>query len=123
MSNSREALEGGEFAKENSCYDAYHEAVFRAFFTHCKDIGDRAVLLDVAAGVGLDEKAFEAALEDGRYRPRLVETNLLARENRISSAPTFVIEGYGNIIGAQPIEAFREALRQSEEKLRKIPAS
>ena len=123
MSNSREALEGGEFAKDHGRFDAYHEAVFRAFFTECRDIGDRTVLLDIAAGVGLDAKGLEAALEDGKYRRNLIETTLLARECRIGSAPTFVVEGYGNITGAQPIEVFREALRQSEGNLRKIADS
>ena len=48
MSNSRMAMQGGEFAKEHGKYDAYHEAVFQAFFTDCKDIGNRSVILELA---------------------------------------------------------------------------
>ena len=117
MSNSRAALEGGEFAKEHGSYDAYHEAIFRAFFIDCRDIGNRAVLLDVAGGVGLDTKALGAALEARTYRPRLAETTRLARERWISSAPTFVVDGYGKITGAQPIETFRAAFREIEGKV------
>ena len=123
MSNSREALEGGEFAKEHGCYDAYHEAVFRAFFTDCLDIGNREVILDVARKTGLDPKALNAALEDNTYVPRLQETTLAAREQGIRSAPTFLIEGYGTITGAQPIDTFRAALREVKKAAGKTPST
>ena len=61
MSNSRLAMQGGEFAKDHGKYDVYHEAVFRAFFTDCKDIGDRSVILEIAGEVGLDATALDAA--------------------------------------------------------------
>ena len=115
MSNSREALEGGEFAKKHDRYDAYHEAIFRAFFTDCLDIGNRQVIMDVARKAGLDEKALNAALEKSTYLPRLRETTDKAKKLWISSAPTFVIEGYGNITGAQSIDNFRAALREVEK--------
>ena len=117
MSNSREALEGGEFAKEHGRYEAYHETVFRAFFTDCLDIGNREVILDVAKKVGLDAIALNVTLEENIYLPRLQKTTLKAKKNGISSAPTFIIAGYGNVTGAQPIETFRSALREVEQAL------
>ena len=122
MSNSREALEGGEFAKEHGRYKAYHEAVFRAFFTDCLDIGNRKVILDVARKVGLDAIALDAALEENIYLPRLQETTRKAKEKWITSAPTFIIDGYGNISGAQPIDTFRSALREVKEALKNVPS-
>ncbi len=110
MSNSRMAMQGGEFAKEHGKYDAYHEAVFRAFFTDCRDIGDQEVILDLANDVGLDVVALSAALEGGIYVPRLREATRKAKTNGFSAAPTFVIEGYGSISGAQPIDTFRKIL-------------
>ena len=111
MSNSRMAMQAGEFAKDHGQYDAYHEAVFRAFFTDCKDIGDRSVILEIAREVGLDTAALDAALESNIYLPRLQETTTNAKANGISAAPTFVIDGYGAISGAQPIDSFRTILR------------
>ena len=108
------AMEGGEFAKEHGKYDSYHEAVFRTFFTDCKDIGDRAVLLDLARSVGLDAVALGAALESNMYLPRLQETARMAKANGFSAAPTFVINGYGSISGAQSIDTFRTILRGLE---------
>lgn len=116
MSNSREALEAGEFAKEQDRYDAYHEAVFQAFFTDCLDIGRRAVLMDVARRVGLDTNALNSALESGIYFTHLQETSIKAKAEGISSAPTFIIDGYGIISGAQPIDTFRAALCEVQSK-------
>ena len=110
MSNSSIAMQGGEFAKEYGKYDPYHEAVFRAFFTDCKDIGNPSVILDIAKGVGLDAVALSAALEEGIYMPRLQDASSMAKMNGFSAAPTFVIEGYGSISGAQPIDTFRMIL-------------
>ena len=115
MSNSRMAMEAGEFAKEHGKYDRYHEAVFAAFFTDCKDIGDQEVILDLARDVGLDVPALREALADGIYWPRLQEASRKAKMNGFSAAPTFVIEGYGSFSGAQPIEQFRRILRGIEK--------
>ena len=113
MSNSRQAMEGGEFARQHGRYDAYHEAVFQAFFTDCRDIGDRAVILDLARAAGLDAAGLGTELESGVYLPRLQETTREAKSHGISAAPTFIIDGYGIITGAQPIDTFRTALREA----------
>ena len=113
MSNSRMAMQGGEFAKEHGKYDAYHEGVFRAFFTDCRDIGNQEVILDLAKGVGLDASALSAALGDGIYMTRLQEASKTAKKSGFSAAPTFVIDGYGSISGAQPIDTFRKILRSA----------
>ncbi len=121
MSNSRMAMQGGEFAKEYGKYEAYHEAVFRAFFTDCQDIGDRSIILDLANGVGLDVVALGTALENGVYVPRLQEASRKAKMNGFSAAPTFVIEGYGAVSGAQPIDSFRTILRGVQESTNPEP--
>lgn len=110
MSNSREALEAGEFAKQHDRYDAYHDGVFRAFFTQCKDIGRREVLLEIAESAGLDTGVLSSALDEKRYLPRLEETTRAARSLGIGSVPTFLIEGYGIVTGAQPFDSFRMIL-------------
>ena len=112
MSNSRMAMQAGEFAKDHGHYDPYHETVFRAFFTDCKDIGDRSVILEIVRYVGLDAAALDAALASNLYLRRLQKTTSEAKANGISAAPTFVIDGYGTISGAQSIDTFRRILRR-----------
>ena len=122
MSNSRLAMQGGEFAKDHGKYDAYHEAVFRAFFTDCKDIGDRSVIQEIASRIGLDAAALDAALERNIYLPRLQAATRAAKVNGFSAAPTFVIEGYGSISGAQPIDTFRTILCRVEKGMMPEPS-
>ncbi|MEJ2459985.1 MAG: DsbA family protein [Novosphingobium sp.] len=110
LSNSREALEAGEFAKQHDRHDAYHEGVFRAFFTDCKDVGNRTVLLKVAESAGLNTGDLNAILNEKRYLPRLEETTRAARSMGIGSVPAFVIEGYGTVTGDQPFDTFRGIL-------------
>lgn len=112
MSNSSKAMQAGEFAKAYGRHDAYHEAVFRAFFTDCKDIGDTGVILDIARHIGLDADNLERQLSRGTYLKTLEETTHQAKKRMITSAPTFVIEDYGTITGAQPIEEFRSAFKK-----------
>lgn len=69
MSNLRMAMQGGEFAKAHGKYHVYHIAVFRAFFTECRHIGDQKVILDVANNVGLDALALSEALKCAIYVP------------------------------------------------------
>jgi predicted DsbA family dithiol-disulfide isomerase len=121
MSNSHEAMEGAEFAKEHGKFDAYHEAVFRAFFTDCKDIGDRSVILELAKKVELDSVALDAALESGIHLSRLQATTRKAKANGITAAPTFVIEGYGSVSGAEPVDTFRRIFRSLEKATKREP--
>ena len=119
MSNTRLALMGGEHARDHGLYHAYHDAVFQAYFTDCRDIGDMAVLKSIAESVGLDPEGFEAALLDGRHLPRLQETTSAARKSGVTAAPTFDIQGYGRLTGAQPLQTFRAAFAQALERERK----
>jgi predicted DsbA family dithiol-disulfide isomerase len=111
MSNSRQALQAGEFAKDHGLFVPFHEALFRAYFTDLRDIGDRQVVLDVAGETGLDASALDAALDNGAYMHRLEAATRLAREKGVTAAPTFEIAGQERIVGAVPLETFRTALR------------
>lgn len=118
--NSNMALQAGEFAKENASHGAFHDAVFKAYFVDCRNISELENLKAIADEVGMDAQALESALRDGKYAPRIEEVAAEAKKKGISSAPTFEIQGYGNIIGPKPLEVFRtafaEVLQGSEGK-------
>lgn len=115
MSNSRAALEAGEYAKEKGSYEPYHQAIFRAFFSDCQDIGKREVILQAAAQAGLDRDELAAALDAKTYLPRLQMATQSARQQGISGVPGFVIPGHGLISGAQPYESFRRIFARLQE--------
>ena len=105
---SRLALEGGEFAKDAGKFEAYNRLVFEAFFQHDKDLGDPAVLRDIAAEAGMDADAFAAALEDGAYTQRVLDSHRKGEADRVNGVPLVLI-GDDRIEGAQSYAVFRSA--------------
>ena len=110
LPNSRMAIEASEFARDSGKFDEFHEEVFRSFFTHGRDIGDVDVLAELAKGVGLDSDSLKKELAEERYTERLDQVRIETIKDGITAAPTFVIEGGVHIVGAQPLDVFREAL-------------
>lgn len=111
ISNSRLSLEAGEFAKEQGRFDEFHHAVFETYFSQGKDIGDIVVLEQIGKGSGLDTAALRYTLETGKYRKQLDRVKEEAAGLSVTAAPSFIINDTDRIVGAQPIEVFRERLR------------
>ncbi len=111
LSNSRMALQAAEFARENGRFDAFHEAVFAAYFSQGLDIGNLDVLIQIARDAGLDAGAMEDALRSGKYLPKLAQAQKEAARLGVTGVPTFFIEDKKSIVGAQPLDVFRKVLR------------
>ena len=110
LSNSRLALMASEYARDLGKYDSFHENMFHAYFSEGLDIGNPDVIADVAGKSGLDEKETLSAVRDDRYASRLNETRKEATLIGLTGVPLFVIENKHKIVGAQPIETFRDLL-------------
>lgn len=108
LPNSRLSLELLEFAKEEGVADA-HEALFAAYFREGRDIGDRAVLLDLAESMGIARESASAALGGGLYRGKVERGKELAAELGVTAVPTFFI-GRAVVWGAQPLGTFERAM-------------
>ena len=87
-------------------------ALFDAHFRRRLNVSDRAVLLDLAQGQGLDRAAAEAALDDDALDVAVRMEEQRARENGINSVPTFVVNGRYILQGSQEPDRFRQALLQ-----------
>jgi predicted DsbA family dithiol-disulfide isomerase len=116
LSNSRLSLEAGEYARDHGRFDEYHEEIFRAYFTEVKDIGRMDVILDVARSAGLDTEGLTAALQEGSYRAKLQNAQQESQRQDITGVPAFIIEDQYKIVGAQPLEVFRDTLRSLGKK-------
>ncbi|WP_369369798.1 DsbA family oxidoreductase [Promicromonospora sp. Populi] len=93
-----------------------HEMVkrlFQAYFTEGLNVADREVLGDLAAEVGLDRDAALAALAGGEFADDVEADLRQAREYGITGVPFFVFAGKYAVSGAQPVEAFTQALETS----------
>ncbi len=96
-------------------------ALFRAFFVEGRDIGDREVLLDIAAASGLDRAltgrliASDADIDDTKARDRN------ARERGVSGVPTFVVGNQHVVPGAQPPELWDRVIDEAVRSMQDQP--
>jgi predicted DsbA family dithiol-disulfide isomerase len=111
ISNSRLALQAAEFSRAQGRFDGFHDAVLQAYFSAGLDIGDREVILELGRGAGLDVAGLQQALEAGTYLPRLREMQEQASAANVTGVPTFILGGRRTIVGAQPLDVFRNTLR------------
>lgn len=110
LSNSRMALMASEYARDMVRYEAFHESMFRAYMTEAQDIGRPEVIAVVAQKSGLDAEATLDAVQDGRYAPRLVDASKEGRLLGLTGIPLFIVNNQYKIVGAQPIDIFRNLL-------------
>ncbi len=98
-------------ATEQGRGDVTVEALFRGFFEEAWDVGDEAVLLAIAEAVGLDRDGAAAALRSEERAAEIVGFERQAQAAGIAGVPYFIVDGQWSLSGAQPTEAWVEALR------------
>ena len=90
-------------------------AVNEAYFAQARDVFDRAVLTEVAAGAGLDAAEVGKVFDSGDYADEVRQDERQAREIGINGVPFFVFDMALGASGAQPAELFTRALDQAWE--------
>lgn len=90
-------------------------AVNEAYFAQARDVFDRAVLTEVAAGAGLDAAEVGKVFDSGDYTDDVRQDELQARQIGINGVPFFVFDMALGASGAQPTELFTRALDQAWE--------
>jgi predicted DsbA family dithiol-disulfide isomerase len=89
--------------------DAVAEGLFRAYFSEGRDIGDAAVLADIGAAAGMDRAILEGLLAGDADRDIIDAQADRARSMGVSGVPTHIFANMVAVVGAQPIEALRQA--------------
>ena len=88
--NSRPALVGAKFAEAQGVGEAYHDAVFRAYWQDAKDISDLNVLAELATAVGLARDQFLAALNNPQFQQEMMADVEQAFQYGLNSVPALV---------------------------------
>ena len=83
------------------------DALFRAYFEEAHDIGDAAVLAEIAAACGVERWPESANAE------RVAQQEVRVRELGISGVPTFIFGRKSGLSGAYPPEQLAAAIRQA----------
>ncbi len=114
--NSRLAQELAKWAESKGKGDAFHKAVFEAYFVGGKNIGKANELVLLAQSLGLpDEEAGEVLMS--RSFKEAVDTDWSrCHVLGITAVPTFVIDHQG-VVGFQPYEVLEQFLQS--KKIRK----
>lgn len=93
--------------------DAVVEALFRAYFTEGRDIGNQPTLLNVVSEAGMDRVKAEAVLNGSDGLEVLKEAEALSRRHHVDSVPFFIVNRQITLSGAQQPNAFLEAFGQA----------
>ncbi|MFI7495753.1 DsbA family protein [Kocuria sp. M4R2S49] len=88
------------------------EALLTGHFERGLDIGDDDALVALAVDAGLPEEAARAGLSDPALDRAVQEDLAAARGLGVRGVPFYVLDGRYGISGAQPTEAFEQALEQ-----------
>jgi predicted DsbA family dithiol-disulfide isomerase len=100
-------------AERQGVQDAVVEALFRAYFTKGRDIGNRQTLLDVVAEALLDRHGSEAVLNSDDGLDAIKDADALARQLGVDGVPFFIVNGTITLSGAQPPDAFHAVFSQA----------
>ena len=92
-----------------ACQLELAEALFRAFFTAGANLGNEAVLREIAGGLGIDAGDY-AALVTAPAREAVAEAHAAACASGIAGVPVCVFGDDHVIAGAQPVEAMAALL-------------
>lgn len=99
--NSRLAQELAKWAESQGKADAFHSAVFHAYFARGENIGKAQVLLEVSESIGLDSAEAEAVIETRRYKTAVDDDWQRCAQFGITGVPTYLIGGRA-LVGAYP---------------------
>lgn len=110
--NTRLALQGLEFAKEHGKDQAWVDAVYQSHFTEQKNIGDMAVLLDIAESIGLSAGKLSIALTTNQYQDTLLNHDRICAQNHIEWVPTVLVNDKKNLEGVLSYKDFTKFITE-----------
>lgn len=88
------------------------ERFYRIYFVEGKSIADHQVLKSAAIDAGLSENDIDEVLSTDKFKDQVLNDRSELEALGIRGVPYFVIDNKYAISGAQPYEAFVEALKQ-----------
>jgi predicted DsbA family dithiol-disulfide isomerase len=101
--NSRRAQEAAKWAESRGKADAFHNAVFRAYFVDGKNLHEIETLAAAAESVGLQAGELEEVIRNKTFKTAVDQDWLRPHHLGITAVPTFRLNGE-TLVGAQPYE-------------------
>ena len=115
MHNTFNAHQLLHWADEKGRKHDLKQALFEAHFTHGRNLSDRAVLVDIAAEIGLDRDEASAVLDDQRFAAQVRQEQQFWTKQGISGVPAVVFDRKHLVTGAQGVENYKSMLDQLQQ--------
>ncbi|MGM0931544.1 MAG: DsbA family oxidoreductase [Actinomycetota bacterium] len=113
VANSFTAHRFLHLAKEHGLMDEAKDALLSGHFEQGKDIGDTEYLVSTGVVLGMPEEEIRETLANDRFAAEVRADIAEARALGVNGVPFFVLDRKYGISGAQPAEAFAQAIRQA----------
>jgi predicted DsbA family dithiol-disulfide isomerase len=110
--NSRRAQELGKWAEELGAGEAFHMAVYHAYFVDGLNIATPEVLASIAAGVGLDADTARQVIDSQNYAGAVDDDWRRAAQLGITAVPTITYRQHA-LVGFQPYANYRRLILAS----------
>lgn len=112
VANSFDAHRLTRLAAEHGRAEAMQTRLMEAYFSEGRNIADRATLAALAEDVGLKSDDVAATLDSDAFADDVRRDEAIATQQLdVQGVPFFVFEGQVAVSGAQPVEIFREVIR------------
>ncbi len=93
--------------------DAVVEALFEAYFTYGRDIGDPMVLADIAESAGMERLVVLQLLSEGADKESVTREHSMAVQGGVTGVPFAIFAGKVAVVGAETPERILEAIDQA----------
>ena len=96
--------------------DAVVEALFSAYFTQGRDIGDPVVLADIGEAAGMDPVVILRLLSEGADKETIDREHAMAVQGGVTGVPFAIFGGKLAVVGAESPENIAQAIDKALEQ-------
>ena len=115
---TRVSLEAAEWVRTQApaAFPAFHRSLFTAYWAGGRDIGDAAVVVELAAAAGADPAAVAGALDRRDMAAAVDRSTAEAVDLGVTGTPAWVFPGGFVVPGAQPREVLDRVVARLRER-------
>ncbi len=113
--NSRLAQELGKWVESKGQGDAFHKAVFRAYFVEGKNIGRPALLVELAGAMGLSKQEAQRIIETRTFKQAVDQDWSRSLQVDPEYIPSLMINGH-LLVNPQKYELFEQFVSDNRVK-------
>lgn len=116
INNTLDAHRLLHLAKKHGVQNEAKEALFAAYYTNGKDIGDTETLVAIGESVGLNAAEIKSMLQSDAYVNDVRLDQQHAQEIGVQGVPFYVFNNKYAVSGAQPTDTFAQVLNKVWEE-------